>query len=122
MPEVPAALGAMLADVEALVGAWAGALTMASSDPAADVSAMSDRGLVEVTEALAAVSKRLDALTVRCAAGVVASTEMLTTAGPYSRTSCEKSGSRAAEIPGATAGTTAAAACACEGCIRSRAT
>ncbi len=60
----------MLADVDALVGAWAGALTMASSDPAADVSAMSDRGLVEVTEALAAVSKRLDALTVRCAAGV----------------------------------------------------
>ena len=70
MPEVPAALDELLTDVDALVAAWAGALTMASSESAADVSAMSDHGLVAVTEALAGLSKRVDALTVRCAAGL----------------------------------------------------
>lgn len=71
MSEVPEALGELVADVDALVAAWAGALTMASSDSAADVLAMSDHGLVSVTEALAGLSKRVDALTVRCAAGIV---------------------------------------------------
>ncbi|WP_448809200.1 hypothetical protein [Agromyces bauzanensis] len=70
MPEVPAALGELVAEVDALVDAWAGAVSMASSDPAADVLAMTDAGLFAVTEALAGLSKRVDALTVRCAAGL----------------------------------------------------
>ncbi|MFD4422607.1 DUF222 domain-containing protein [Agromyces sp. NPDC058484] len=70
MAEAPAALGEILTDVDALVSAWAGALTMASGDPGADVGTMSDTGLVAVTEALASLSKRVDALTVRCAAGL----------------------------------------------------
>ncbi|HET6672981.1 MAG TPA: DUF222 domain-containing protein [Agromyces sp.] len=70
MPAAPAALGEFLTDVEALVDAWAGALTMASSEPSADVSMMSDAGLIAVAEALAGLSKRVDALTLRCAATV----------------------------------------------------
>ena len=70
MHEAPAALGEFLADVDALVDAWAGALTMASSEPSADVPMMSDAGLIAVTEALAGLSKRVDALTLRCAAAV----------------------------------------------------
>ncbi|MEV1130036.1 DUF222 domain-containing protein [Agromyces sp. NPDC049794] len=70
MSETPAALGELLAEVDALVGAWAAALTMASSGPAADVPSMTDAGLLAVTEALAGLSKRVDALTVRCAAGL----------------------------------------------------
>ncbi|HEY6800958.1 MAG TPA: DUF222 domain-containing protein [Agromyces sp.] len=70
MSEAPAALGEFLADVDALVDAWAGALTNASSEPAADVLVMSDTGLIAVTKALAGLSKRIDALTLRCAAGV----------------------------------------------------
>lgn len=70
MSETPAALGELLAEVDALAGAWAAALTLASSDPAADVLSMTDAGLLAVTEALARLSKRVDALTVRCAAGL----------------------------------------------------
>jgi hypothetical protein len=70
MPEVPAALGELIADVDALVAAWAGAVTISSSESAADVLAMSDHGLVTVTEALAGLSKRVDSLTVRCAVGL----------------------------------------------------
>lgn len=70
MPDTPAALGELLADIDALVGAWAGATTMVSSDVSADVLSMTDAGLLAVTEALAGLSKRVDALTVRCAAGL----------------------------------------------------
>ncbi|GAA4378968.1 HNH endonuclease signature motif containing protein [Agromyces bauzanensis] len=70
MPEIPAALGELLAEVDAFVGAWGDAVTLASSDPAADVLSMTDAGLLAVTEALAGLSKRVDALTVRCAAGL----------------------------------------------------
>jgi Domain of unknown function (DUF222) len=71
MTEAPAALGDLLADVGALAATWAGALTLESSSEASkDVLSMSDHGLVAVTEALAAVSKRVDALTARCAAGL----------------------------------------------------
>lgn len=70
MTEAPAALSDLLAEVDALVATWAGGLTLESSEASNDVLSMSDSGLVAVTEALAAVSRRVDALTARCAAGL----------------------------------------------------
>ncbi len=55
-----------------------------------------------------------------CAAGTVALTEMLTTAGPYCWTSCEKSGSCGMAAPGRAAGAAIAVAWACELWISSR--
>lgn len=70
MPAAPAALHELERACAEVVDAWAGALLHASEDPESDVRAMSDDGLVRVTEALARLSRRVDVLQARCAAGV----------------------------------------------------
>ncbi|HKH08906.1 MAG TPA: DUF222 domain-containing protein, partial [Agromyces sp.] len=70
MHEAPAALRELEESCAAAIELWAGALLRDSQDPDADVRAMSDDGLVRVTEALARLARRVEALQTRCAAGV----------------------------------------------------
>jgi hypothetical protein len=70
MHEAPAALRELEESCAEAIELWAGALLHASRDPDADVRVMSDDGLVRVSEALAKLARRVEALQTRCAAGV----------------------------------------------------
>src|SRR5215218_2448271 len=70
MHEAPAALRELEERCAEAIELWAGALLGDSRDPEADVHVMSDDGLVRVTEALARLARRVEALQTRCAAGV----------------------------------------------------
>ncbi|GAA1757258.1 HNH endonuclease signature motif containing protein [Agromyces humatus] len=70
MSSAPAALHELQGACVEAFESWAGALLRASTDAEGDVSAMSDDGLVRVTEALARLGRRVEALQARCAVGV----------------------------------------------------
>ena len=70
MPTAPAALHELQIACGEVMHSWAGALLRDSLEPESDVAAMSDDGLVRVTEQLAALARRVETLQARCAAGV----------------------------------------------------
>lgn len=70
MSEAPDALLEFEDACAGVLDAWAGSLLRPSSELEADVAAMSDDGLVRVTEALALARRRIEALQARCAAGL----------------------------------------------------
>jgi hypothetical protein len=70
MPSAPAALLELESACREALETWAGGLPGASTDPEADVNAMTDNGLVRATEALARLGRRVEALQARCAAGI----------------------------------------------------
>ena len=70
MPTAPAALHELQVACGVADDSWAGALLRDSLEPESDVAAMSDDGLVRVTEQLAALARRVETLQARCAAGV----------------------------------------------------
>ena len=72
MPERPAALAPLEQACGEASEAWAGALLRASSEVEADARAMSDAGLVRVTESLAVLARRVEMLQARCAAELAA--------------------------------------------------
>ena len=71
---MPAAAPDALRELQGACGevldSWAGALLGSSSDAESDVASMSDDGLVRVTDALARLARRVEALQARCAAGL----------------------------------------------------
>ena len=66
----PDALRELQGACHAVADSWAGALLSPSRDAESDVASMSDDGLVRVTEALARLARRVEALQARCAAGL----------------------------------------------------
>lgn len=72
MSEPPAALAPLEQAFGAAGDAWAGALLRQSTAVEADARAMSDAGLVRVTESLAMLARRVEMLQARCAAELAA--------------------------------------------------
>jgi hypothetical protein len=70
MPEAPVAVRELVDGCAEVTELWAGALLHPSRDADDDARSMSDDGLVRVTEALAKVARRVEALQARCAAAV----------------------------------------------------
>ncbi|RXZ49069.1 HNH endonuclease [Agromyces fucosus] len=70
MPEASAALSDLRVACELTDETWAGALLRPSTDSVADVVAMSGDGLVRVTESLAELARRVQALQAKCAAEI----------------------------------------------------
>ncbi len=72
MSEPPAALAPLEQACGAAGAEWAGALPRQSTEVEADARAMSDAGLVRVTESLAVLARRVEMLQARCAAELAA--------------------------------------------------
>ncbi|KRC61870.1 hypothetical protein ASE14_13850 [Agromyces sp. Root81] len=68
MPEATAALSELRVACAVADEVWAGAMLGVSADPAGDVRVMSGDGLVRVTESLAELARRVQALQAKCAA------------------------------------------------------
>ena len=72
MSEPPPALAPLEQACGAAGAEWAGALPRQSTEVEADARAMSDAGLVRVTESLAVLARRVEMLQARCAAELAA--------------------------------------------------